>query len=54
MAESQVDPARLHGEELRRWYMRSPAEIEEEHQVAARCAMTATLADPVQTHRKKT
>jgi hypothetical protein len=35
MAESQVDPARLHGEELRRWYMRSPAEIEEQRQVAA-------------------
>jgi hypothetical protein len=35
MAESQVDPARLHGEELRRWYMRSPAEIEEERQAAA-------------------
>jgi hypothetical protein len=34
MAESQVDPARLHGEELRRWYGRSPAQIEEARQAA--------------------
>jgi hypothetical protein len=35
MAYSQVDPARLEGEALRRWYLRSPAEIEEERQAAA-------------------
>jgi len=34
MAESQVDPARLQGEALRRWYVRSPAEIEEERRAA--------------------
>ena len=31
MAFGQIDPARLEGEALRRWYLRSPQEIEEEH-----------------------
>jgi len=35
MAYSQIDPSRLEGDDLRRWYMRSPAEIEEERQQAA-------------------
>lgn len=35
MAESQVDPARLQGEALRRWYLRSPTQIEEERQAEA-------------------
>ena len=30
MAYGQIDPARLQGEALRRWYLRSPAEVEEE------------------------
>lgn len=30
-----VDPARLEGDELRRWYLRSPAEIQEERQADA-------------------
>ncbi len=30
MTFGQVDPARLQGEALRRWYLRSPAEIEDE------------------------
>lgn len=30
MALGQIDPARLEGEALRRWYLRSPADVEEE------------------------
>lgn len=33
-AFGQVDPARLHGETLRQWYLRSPQEIEMERQRA--------------------
>lgn len=32
MAERQTDPARLQGEALRRWYTRSPADVEQEQQ----------------------
>jgi len=32
MAYSQVDPARLQGDALRRWYLRSAADIEQERQ----------------------
>jgi hypothetical protein len=35
MAYGQIDPARLEGEALRRWYLRSPADIEEERRSAA-------------------
>lgn len=35
MAFGQIDPARLEGDDLRRWYMRSPADIEQERQKAA-------------------
>ena len=35
MAGSQVDPSRLQGEALRKWYLRSPAEIERERQATA-------------------
>lgn len=35
MAFGQIDPARLEGEALRRWYLRSPTEIEEERKSAA-------------------
>lgn len=35
MAYRQTDPARLEGEALRRWYLRSPSDIEIERQVAA-------------------
>ena len=35
MAFGQIDPARLDGDALRRWYMRSPADIEQERQQAA-------------------
>ena len=34
MAFSQIDPARLNGEALKQWYLRSPADIEEERQQA--------------------
>ena len=35
MAYSQIDPARLEGDALTRWYLRSPAEVEQERQAAA-------------------
>jgi hypothetical protein len=35
MAHSQVDPTRLQGAELTRWYLRSPSDIERERQEAA-------------------
>lgn len=35
MALGQIDPARLEGGALRRWYLRSPADIEEERRQAA-------------------
>jgi hypothetical protein len=41
MAVGQIDPARLQGEALRRWYLRSPAEIEEERRLAASRAYEA-------------
>ena len=30
MAYGQIDPARLNGDALTQWYLRSPADIEEE------------------------
>ncbi len=36
MAYGQIDPARLDGDALTRWYLRSPADIEEERQAAGR------------------
>lgn len=35
MAYGQIDPARLDGDALRRWYLRSPSDIEEERRLAA-------------------
>jgi hypothetical protein len=35
MAYGQIDPARLDGDALTRWYLRSPADIEQERQQAA-------------------
>lgn len=35
MTAGQIDPARLDGEALRRWYLRSPADIEQERRVSA-------------------
>lgn len=35
MAFGQIDPARLEGGALRRWYLRSPADIEEERRLAS-------------------
>lgn len=34
MPERQIDPARLEGEALRRWYLRSPDEIEQERRAS--------------------
>jgi len=41
MAFGQIDPARLDGEALRRWYLRSPVEIEDERRKAAANAYDA-------------
>lgn len=35
MADGQVDPARLKGEALRQWYLRTPADIAAEREAAA-------------------
>ncbi len=35
MPNGQIDPARLEGEDLRRWYLRTPEETEQEKQLAA-------------------
>ena len=35
MAWREVNPAELEGEELRRWYLRSPEEIERQRQATA-------------------
>lgn len=35
MAYGQIDPARLDGDALTNWYLRSPADIEAERQAAA-------------------
>lgn len=43
MAFGQIDPARLEGDALTRWYLRSPAEIEEERRRAAEQAYSAFL-----------
>src|SRR6185437_344982 len=41
MAFGQIDPARLDGDALRQWYLRSPADIEDERQQAASQAYDA-------------
>jgi hypothetical protein len=41
MAFGQIDPARLEGDALTRWYLRSPAEIEDERRRAAAKAYDA-------------
>lgn len=56
MALGQIDPARLDGEALRRWYLRSPAEIEEERRVAGDKAYDAFFRpsgsrEPADRHR---
>jgi len=35
MAYGQIDPARLEGDDLTRWYLRSPTDVEEERRAAA-------------------
>jgi hypothetical protein len=46
MAFGQIDPARLEGDALTRWYLRSPAEIEEEKRQAANRAYDAFFSQP--------
>lgn len=51
MAFGQIDPARLDGDALRRWYLRSPADIEEERRQKTASAYDAFFsrapADPL-------
>jgi len=44
MAFGQIDPARLQSEALKRWYLRSPAEIEEEREQKAASTYDAFFA----------
>lgn len=46
MTFGQVDPARLQGEALRRWYLRTPDEIEAERAAAAAQAYDAFSSQP--------
>lgn len=46
MAFSQIDPARLRGDALRQWYLRSPADVEEEKRQAASSAYHAFFSNP--------
>ena len=46
MADRQIDPARLQGEALRRWYLRSPEDLEQERQVAAAKRHRNFFGDP--------
>ena len=46
MAYGQIDPARLQGDALRRWYVRSPAEIEDERRKKAASAYDSFFSQP--------
>ncbi len=46
MPYGQIDPARLNGDALTKWYLRSPAEIEEEKRQAASRAYDAFFSQP--------
>ena len=46
MAYGQIDPARLQGEALRRWYVRSPADIEDERRKKAASAYDSFFSQP--------
>jgi hypothetical protein len=46
MAFGQIDPARLDGDALRQWYLRSPADIEADRQKAAAQAYDAFFGLP--------
>jgi len=46
MAFGQIDPARLDGDALTQWYLRSPADIEEEKRQAASRAYDAFFSQP--------
>lgn len=46
MAYGQIDPARLHGDALTQWYLRSPSDIEEEKRQAPSRAYDAFFSQP--------
>src|SRR5689334_1574479 len=46
MAFGQIDPARLEGDALRQWYLRSPDEIEDERRQATARAHDAFFSQP--------
>lgn len=46
MAFGQMDPARLRGDALRRWYLRSPSDIEEERRQKAASAYDVFFTPP--------
>jgi len=53
MAFGQIDPARLQGEALRRWYLRSPAQIEGERHEAAKRAYEDFFFSPLDAERER-
>lgn len=46
MPNGQVDPARLEGEALRRWYLRTPDEVQKERQAADGARYGSLYAPP--------
>lgn len=46
MAFGQIDPARLDGEALKRWFLRSPSQIEEERRGTTTRAYDAFISQP--------
>ncbi len=46
MASGQIDPARLEGDALRRWYLRSPTDIEQERRQVATQAYKSFFTPP--------
>lgn len=46
MADRQIDPARLQGEALRKWYLRSPQDLERERQRTATQRHTDFFSSP--------
>jgi len=46
MAYGQIDPARLDGDALTRWYLRSPADVENERQTVAARRYADFFGDP--------
>lgn len=51
MAEGLTDPARLNGEALRRWYLRSPADVEREREAVAAGRYASFFGEDIQGER---